>query len=358
MKRAQKMKKLTYLLTLIILIFPFIQATPIKAQENAMGFRHEVIFPPSQQDNRGFWNLLLAPNTQETASILLTNTTNQEIRVNLSMISAKTNASGVIEYSPNELPFDDSLIHNIEDLVELPEYVLLAAYEERKIDLTITMPDENFDGMILGGLHLQQEPDLQAEEQNQATIINRFAFVVGMVLRNNNHTTIPELRLNEVVAGLHNHHNAILIDISNVQPEILSELTLNVQIHRLGSEEILFETQKSEMRMAPNTNILFPVDSNGQRLIAGEYTAFISATSGENVWQWHENFTITTQEASKLNRQAVGLLPETRGHNWWLSGGLVGLILAIIGILVKKSQENRQLKKQLKQQKLPEMKVN
>ena len=67
------------------------------------------------------------------------------------------------------------------------------------------MPEEVFDGIILGGFHIFQ---VNVDESEQTGMIkNRFAFVIGVKLRITDIEIQPDLTLNEVQPALINYWN-------------------------------------------------------------------------------------------------------------------------------------------------------
>lgn len=346
------MKKRSYTITILLLLGAFLFTPSAFAQSNetaqGMGFTFDLQFPNSQQGEAGFWDLLLPPNTSETMTITLRNTSPQPITVDMRIVSAKTTAAGVISYTPNELAFDESLKHNIEELIEAPEYVELMVGEERTITLDVAMPTEEFDGMLLGSLYMQRRPTEEEDAQTQGNILNRFSFVVGIVLRNNNNATEKNVVLNEVIAGLDNQHTAILIDLSNVQSEILPDVSIEAGITRAGEDEVLFLHTQSQMRMAPNTRMLFPVQLRGQRIQPGDYTAHIVLYSEGDRWEWNENFTVTADEAREMNESAVGLLPPVNnGVPPWIFASGAGIVALGGYMIYSVAKKNKELKRQL-----------
>lgn len=109
--------------------------------------------------------------------------------------------------------------------------------------------------------------------------------------------------------------------------------------------------------MAPNSVIDFPVNLNGEMIVAGDYTGHIVVTSGDKKWEWKEDFTVTQDDADKYNAQDVSLVQD-RGINWKLIalivGGVLGMLLIIylaVRSVSKKKKKGKNKKKNTKKQK-------
>ncbi|MFD1899278.1 DUF3324 domain-containing protein [Enterococcus termitis] len=153
-----------------------------------------------------------------------------------------------------------------------------------------------------------------------------------MVLQENDTVVTPELKLNDVYAGLSNYRNSIFANFSNISAEFVSGMTVEMEVSKKGSEAVLYDTKRADMRMAPNSLIEFPLEMNGDQMEAGDYKAHIVVTSGEQKWTWDKAFKITKEDADKYNAQDVTLIQE-RGIDWKLiamiAGGVFIVFLAI-----------------------------
>ena len=324
-------------------------------QEATTGFNYKVNYPDSQEDKSlGYFKLMLEPGQKQDVSITFNNPGKEKIVVSADINSAKTNQNGVIEYGKSTLEKDKSLKYDLKDVMKGPDKVELAAGETKDVTYTITMPKESYEGVIAGGIELQKENQKgTASEQGGTRIINKYAYVIGVVLQEDKKDVPPELKLNKVSAGQSNYRNAIFVNFSNIMPSYVNDMTTEVKIMKKGSETTLYEKKQTAMRMAPNTMIDYPVSMNGEAMVPGQYVADILVTSDERnqKWHWKQEFEITSKEADEFNNRDVGLVQE-KGFNWKLILLIVGILLLIIIIIVllvrrknKKDEEKSKKKK-------------
>lgn len=331
----KKLHKITVVLSLLLGLFS--HQTQVFADEGTvqgLGFQADWALPDSQHSDSAFWDLLLAPNSMEQVEVTLSNTSPAPIIIDMEIVGARTTDLGEINYSPNEGIADETMPHDIRDVASVPAYIELGVGEEQTITVNLAMPSEEFNGMLLGSLHLQRRLT-EEETQGEDMIINTFSFIIGLVLRNNTNATDKDIYMAGVEAGLDNFRTAVLIDLINRQPEILPDMTIRAEVFQEGQEVAVFERTQAEMRMAPNTSMRFPVRMGDQAIQPGTYIVRIHLTSEDDVWSWEETFTITEAEASNLNSQAVGFLYEG-GSNLpplWMIGAGVGTLL-FIGLIL------------------------
>lgn len=346
------MKKRIFLYLLIglyiISLFGFVQ--PVHAEKQ---FAYESIFPENQQGDVQYFNLRMSPGQKQTVQIMLTNRADEEQTITIGLNGAKTNSNGVLEYGPSSIKNDTSLKYDFKDIVSGPTEVTLQPKETAPLRLDITMPETAYDGKLVGGIYMKSKPSQKEEEEKKKAtgVINEYAFVVGMVLQETDTVVLPELKLNSVYAGLSNYRNSIFANFSNTSAEFVSGMTVEMEVTKKGSEAVLYDTKRADMRMAPNSLIDFPLEMNGDQMDPGEYKAHILVTSGEQKWAWDEEFKITKEDADKYNAQDVTLIQE-RGINWKLiamiAGGVFVVFLAIFFVVRAMNKKKKAKKKSSK----------
>ncbi|WP_086351143.1 DUF916 and DUF3324 domain-containing protein [Candidatus Enterococcus clewellii] len=314
---------------------------------NAGGFSFEVIQPENQRDSsKGYFDLRMTPGQQQTVQVKLVNPTDIEITVSVKLNGAKTNKNGVIEYGPNTFENDASLTYDFVDVVKGPEEIKIPANGETTLDLAISMPAEQYDGVITGGIELQNLSADSTENQT-GSVINKYAYLIGMVLSETDTEVMPDLALNKVYPELSNYRNSIFVNFSNTQAVIVDDMTVDAQITKKGSDDVLYDTKVASMRMAPNSMIDFPISMQGDRMVAGDYTAKIVVTTKTDRWEWTEDFKITDDDADKFNSEDLGLLQE-QGVDWTLIAMIVGgvfLVVVIIFVLIRRFGSKKSKKK-------------
>lgn len=366
-ERKEKMKKkdgvkFTFLALIISIVFGGVYTYAEESQtsnganeSDASGFTYQVIHPDNQNKESGFFDLKMTPGQKQTVEIKLKNHSKEDLTVNVKINGAKTNPNGVIEYGPNKLSDDKSMKFKFTDLVKGPESVTLKPETEESLKLEIAMPETEFDGIILGGIQLQRKEEAKKNDENKGTmVINKYAYVIGMRLKETDKELPLDIHFVKAYGATPDFRNTIVIDLGNKQATIMEELNVEAQILGEKSDEVLYESKKIKMRMAPNSLLNFPVSMDGQAMKAGNYRAHVLATSGDKRWEWNGTFSITKEEAEKFNNEAVGLDQE-RGIDWKLIGliigGIVTLVIVVflfIRLFLKKNNQKKKLKNKAK----------
>lgn len=302
--------------------------------EDVGNFNFKMIRPENQIGDAGYFNLKMNPGQKQTVQIEMTNITDKEVTVEIKLNGAKTNSNGVLEFGPTTLKDDPSLKNKFQDIVKGPKTIKIPAKQKIPLDLDISMPADSYDGIIAGGIQMQvKKSDEQLEkEKKEKQIVNRYAYVLGMVLTETDKEVKPDVKFEKFYPELANYRNAIFVNFSNTQAAFLNDMTIDMQVMKKGSSEVLYDTKKTNMRMSPNSMIDFPVEMNGERMEAGEYTGHVLVTSGDQKWEWSNDFKITKEEADKYNAQDVTLVQE-QGIDWKLIALIIGGVILVIGVI-------------------------
>lgn len=347
-------KKIQAGLIVIAFVFGFFasgisgQAESTTSSNETGGYYYRLEKPENQIDkNTSYFDLRMKPGQQQTVHIEFTNTSDEDYVFTIELNGAKTNQNGVIEYGPTTLENDASLKHAFEDIVTGAKELKVPAGETVPLKLDISMPEDEFDGVIAGGIWFQ----VQTEDDPEATgVTHKTAYVVGMLLSEKDAAVEADLQLNDVYAQLNNYRGAIYVDFSNVNAAFLGSITVDTSIAAKDKpDEILYESKTSGMEMAPNSFMTYPISLNGDPYRAGSYIADIVVTSGDKEWKWTQEFEITQRKAEELNEQDVSIVQE-KGFDWWLIGGIAAGVIALIAAVYfilhfrnkkKKDAENR-----------------
>ncbi|MCA5013521.1 DUF916 and DUF3324 domain-containing protein [Enterococcus sp. S23] len=302
-----------------------------KDSESSAAFYYEVIHPENQLNDVGYFDLRMKPEQKQTVKINLINTGDQPLTIEVSLNSAKSSSNGVIDYGPNRLPKDQSLDLDFTELVKTADLVDIPARSSKELLLEITMPKEQFDGTIAGGIQLQVKEEKSKQTQEQA-INNRFAYLIGMLLTETDVAVEPDLIFRNVYAGQNNFRNTIFVEFSNIAKTFMEEMQVDVQIQKVGEKSILFSEVRDGMRMAPNSLLRFPISLSGERMRSGEYNAKIKISDQQNEWHWNETFFISKEEAQKYNKEDVDIA-EKSVIDWKLLIILLLLVVIFLGFL-------------------------
>lgn len=322
---------ITVLLSLTTIVAFLLSEISVFAEER-VGFSVEAQLPENQLNEKNtFFDLRVEPGQEQELETIVYNHGNEEITVHVSLYDASTNSNGLVVYEEQE-ELDSSLKQPVTEIVTLEQdKITIPAGESTVVTASVTVPEEPFEGIKLGGLHFEKVPEETAEAEKGVTIQNKYAYVIGLQLSESDEKVAPELHLNSVEPTLVNHRTAVVANLQNSQPVLMRNVTIDAKVFEEDETEAIKELHQENVNIAPNSNMDVVIDWENQPLTAGNYRLELQASDGTNEWEWEEKFTIS-EEAKTLNEEAVELETEGSYLGWFIAG--IALLIVIILILL------------------------
>lgn len=341
-------------------LFTGIEGYTEESGQQEIAYSVQKISPEGEVDpSSSFYDLAVKPGDKRTIEARIINTSSEAITVESALFAAYTNDNGEISYTSQAEEYDRSLRYKFNELAAIQASDIKAeipAKGEKIVKTVIEVPEEAEDGVILGSWYFEKVGQEQEQEEGSGIQINnKYSYALAVKLTVNQEIAEPNLNLTGITKGLNNYKKAYFAQLQNDRPAILSELTIEAQVFKKGSYEVLYENTSEGLIMAPNSQFAFPVFLGQEAMQAGDYTMKLKVTTDDSkwdskTWEWTEDFTVTADEARKHNKAAIND-PETEADNFWLLivGGAVLfiLVLLLIYILMKRNM----LKKQQEQEK-------
>ena len=337
-------KKIIYTIALSLfftLSYPLLGNAKESMADVIKYFSYELILPENQQDkNLGYYDIVINPKEKQEIKMQLNNTSDQAMKVDIELNSAKTNGNGVIEYGPSDLKKDPSLKYDLAEIMSGPSEITIPPKSSEIVTFVINSPIVYFDGCIAGGIQLKPVVKSDQSQNTQGTIVNKFAFLIGVLLSESDTKKMkPKLKLNNVSLKLKDGSYTVFANISNTESIFVEKMTANIQITEKDQSKSSFELKKEDMRMAPNTMMNLPIPLNNQKVNSGEYTANVQITTenGGN-WNWVKNFTLSKVEAEQINKQIMEESDFTFKY-WLIIIVLILLLIVPIGFIIKRYKD-------------------
>ncbi|MEV2910434.1 DUF916 and DUF3324 domain-containing protein [Paenibacillus larvae] len=296
-----------------------------------LNFSVNTLIPENQTDrSKTYFDLRMKPSQNQTLEIMLRNNTDKDVKINPAIHSAKTNMNGVVEYGYNEIEEDPSLLYKMEDLVTTEKEILIPAKGTYRLKLQVNMPDEPFDGILAGGITLQEtDYDTKESKEQGVSIGNKYAYVVAIILSENDQAVSPELQLHDVFPDQVNARNVIKANIQNKMPMFMNKMSVDAKVTKKGEKEVLYQSSQEGLQMAPNSNFNYPISLNGEKMQSGEYTLELTVASMGKTWNWKKDFKIESKLANTLNDTDV---TASKDYTWVFVA--LGVFLVFSSILL------------------------
>lgn len=308
---------------------------PVAFADQSAGFSVRPILGENQVNSEvGYFDLNLEPGESQTLSLELRNMSDEEINLSISVHTAFTNVSGVVEYGSDADVPDDTLPFFLADYIQGDGKITLSEGETKQVDLLLTLPeDKPFEGVLAAGIRVEEIKDREHLSEESMAIENTLSYVMGLVVSNKREQLSPELDLLAVYADQLNFRNVFSAQIQNQSGTFVNQLEVIASIYNEDQTERLYSTEASGMQMAPHSNFAFPIPLNGELFVPGTYVLHLQANSGELEWEWTRSFVVDDQTSKTFNRQDITIPSQT---NYWLLVSIFLVILLLLVILIRK----------------------
>ena len=343
------MKKIIRIHVTVIVFLVSVLAAALPAAAGTGGFSVNPLLPENQnRDTRGFFDLMVSPGQRQELTVTISNSNNTEIAVTIQTITATTNRNGIVNYTSADVS-DETLRHSFANITTIPEETItIPANSSRQAVVILAVPEESFDGIILGSIRVLKA--ITEEERNAGgAIVNQYSYTVAVRLSQNAAEIETDFLLGSVEPTLVNHRASIVAYLRNPQPKLIKNVEAVARIYPLGSDTAIFESVKNDMEFAPNS--IFPfsmVDQAGYGIRAGNYLAKIQVIHEGRTWDFEHEFEILATDADNINRNSVnqtqfpnepaGQLVSGLGNlpipTWALIAIIAGALLLIAAILL------------------------
>ena len=278
-------------------------------QPGTLGFSVSAVIPENQIDHRlSYFDLRMQPGQQQDLKVTVTNESDQPLTVDIAAVSASTNSNGIIDYRTPDVK-DETLKIAFSEIASVKTPALtMSANSAASVIISVTMPEQEFDGVVLGGICItRQLPDQQGaagSSSPNASIKSVYSYVIGVKLTETDTVVIPEFEYTDVYAGLTNFHPALIHTIRNTEAAIVKNMSIQVTIYQLGSNTPLCNETRI-VDMAPNSVMPLSILLPEGRLDAGSYRSVVNLELSGREWTLERNFAISQALANEINDQAV-----------------------------------------------------
>lgn len=274
------LRLLMVLSSLFILAFPVQEVASMEVP-----FSVEPVIPDNQASGVSYFDLALQSGQEQDLEVILTNSSDQPIEIVVKAHSGVTNANGVIVYDgslPTVKSYDSIIF---DEMVKIEnDRVTVPANGEAKAVIHVKAPEDNFDGLILGGLHFLLEAP-ENDENSGVSIQNQYAYVIGVNIREEGNTTEVEadLEIDKIEAEEVYGQPGVVVYLNNLAPAIISNADVLAEIFPANQLDTPVAKREASMfSVAPSLAFNLPIElTEGEELAAGDYMLKISLKSNK-----------------------------------------------------------------------------
>lgn len=278
---------------------------PANAGNSEIGFAVRAHLPDNQLDDTiSYFYLDTKPGQEQILRVQVVNRDDEDIEIALEANTAFTNRNGVIEYTASQ-ERDESLAVDFSQCVYIEQPILTVPKQgSATAEFVLTLPEEPFEGDVLGGLLFTrlppakdedalQDDDEETQAQGGMSIQNVYTYAVAVRLRENTPAAQSEPQptietsfefINVSVgelAGL----PIMTLRIRNPQPLIAKDLALQAHVYAQDAREPVLSFAQTQLSMAPNSTMPYTKYLKSDEVLnANTYRVELELTYAGQTW--------------------------------------------------------------------------
>jgi hypothetical protein len=200
-------------------------------------------------------------------------------------------------------PFAEIASFGVDDVISIPPYSTV------EVPVYVDIPDEGFDGMILGSIGvLLGMTDVEIEQAGM--FVNRFQRIIAVRLQEHESSIDPDFVLGDVGAEVVNFRVSIVANIRNPQPRFVMGAIISAQVHSAyaSSSEPVYTVDSIRVDFAPNSFYPLVMSDAGMVLYPGVYMVRVQVEHEDTTWVFAHVLDISEELADEINEAVeIGL---------------------------------------------------
>lgn len=338
LKMGEDIVKRTFYTCIVLIIGLFATTGVVYAEQEAelVNFSVEPIFSANQLERgNSFFDLSVKPEEKTTVKVKINNFSEQQQKFAIDVNRAETNGNLVIDYSGEINKSSPSNEMDIQKWVKYPKTVTIPGKKAGIVAFDISVPNQKFDGMILGGIQVKRE----SQQKKKAGLTTDYDYVLGLMLSQNETKVNPNLELISISPEVISKNAGITVKLKNTQPVNISKVHMIGKIYKEEDQKnpvISREIKDGGIAPSSSFTINFFNGTVGatKPLDAGKYLLKLDFTDVFNKqWHFEQKFDISKKEAQTVNTK-VFTVKKDNTLLFIIIGILVALLVMIIIFLI------------------------
>ncbi len=332
-------------------------------KDSNMAFDVEPKLPENQMvKDLSYYFLKMEPGKEQDIEFTIKNNDENEGTFTVALNRARTNPNGVLDFSSHGEKKDKTLKVDFEDVATIENAdITIPAKSKKVVKVSLKMPKESFEGVILGGIYVtkkidENQDDKKDKEETSVQFQNRMAYALNVMIQEKSpYEGKPDLKLKKLEPTLVNQHSTLVATFQNPMPNLLFDLSVKAEVLKKGQKDKPLEKKdQADIKLAPNSEFHYQIDWSDDKFEPGDYVFKAVAISGEDNWVFEEPFTIKKDEANNLEKNRVSFKDTEKKTNLIpiiVILILVIVILVIVLVIINKKKKTSKVNKSKKKKK-------
>ncbi|MGX7029775.1 WxL protein peptidoglycan domain-containing protein [Vagococcus zengguangii] len=306
------------------------------------------IFTDNQSDDkRGYFDLLVKPGEVQELKLEVSNTSKQKKKLTITPTTAGTTSNGTIDYSGKEWRHTSNLVAKFSDIASEPQTVELKPEEKKVVTFEVKVPDEKFEGQIVGAFYVKEDStekeETKSTSENGIGIKNEFAMIIACVLMTDEKIPDQDFELGPVKIDTYGGLLSLKTDLSNHTARLLTNYSLEGTILTAKGKKVM-DIALSDISMAPNSIYEMPLQINSSDFPAGKYKMALTIhdRAKEKEWEIATDFKIKAEERQEAIKESIDSVVWYKTTSGMLIIALIVLVIIMFIVILRNKRKGSQ----------------
>ena len=331
---------LIFFISISIVTSTFSMVNTVNAESNSAGFYVSAELPDNQLNkNVSYFDLRMKPSEKQTIKVKVFNENDRDMNMGVFVSNASSNANGLIDYSQQGIK-DDSLKYPLESIAKPVEDVFtVPANGSKTVKIKLTMPEKEYDGIILGGLVFKEVIEKNAKQdipsEPALSINNVLSYALAVKISENDNYEDINLDLTDVEARVINYEPVVTHYIKNDAAALSTKMSMTIAVTDIDTGETVSNSQNDNVSIAPDSVMPYSLKLKDTKLKEGNYISKVSITYKDNeakerTVKFEKEFSVNEEHANAIND--YNTVQESMPT--WAKVIIAGIAILIAAVLV------------------------
>ena len=309
---------------------------------NSVGFYVSAELPDNQVNPEvSYFDLRVQPGGRQDLRVRITNEGSQDITLKVAANTASTNLNGVIDYRTPDIRHE-ALDFGFADITEVKEpEVHVKAGQTGYAVVSLALPEQAFDGMLLGGILVTRELD-KNEIRQGVNLQNEYSYVIGVKLTESDEETFADFEPIGAGAELINRHTKVVHNIRNTEPAVIKDVALAIEIYPANNKNRLLLREERMIDVAPSSVVPYACSWKDGEIQPGNYLSVVHLEKEGREWDFEMPFTVTAAQAGDINSNTLDEAPQQ--DSFWMILAIVLAAAVVVCVLLMLYMANKRKK--------------
>ncbi|KRM68159.1 hypothetical protein FD06_GL001373 [Apilactobacillus ozensis DSM 23829 = JCM 17196] len=293
------------------------------------GIAMEPVYSKNQISKNGYLNPRVKPGSYQNFDINILSMSDKNQKITVEPHTAYTSDGISVAYDKDKIISKSNMKNDFRFLFKNKSITFnLPAGKTYRVRFTAKIPNEEFNGIIMGGFYITNNDALEQGQDTGTMINNKYSYVMPAVLNEDGKKAVPKLTLDKIDAN----GNIVSSKIENKKSAYIDSMSIYSKITN-SSGKVVSEYEGKDKSVAPNTNFYLDNLMYSGNIRPGKYHIKIVAKSTDPYkWVMEKDFSVSSA-------QYIGYIIESNQWILYLILILLLLILILIIFIIKKRKE-------------------